>query len=277
MLAKAPRDRLNRTARRRRVRGTTLLIDQQGRVPLQSAGAQSHARPEVAMNRPALDRAVLVLVLAASVALLLPSAAAAQGTPADYARAQKLRATYESLAVDIAGPATAIGKTHRFWYRKTVRGAEQFVVVDADTQQRQPAFDHEQDRGVALEGRRQHATRRRRCRSTRSRSRPTARRSPSTSKAPRTAARLPTRRAARRKPALARRGTRRRTPPPGRQPAPVARRPMGSAHQQLQRRRFVRRVRAPRRASAPTARKATPTSCRRSPGRRTRRRLRPTG
>jgi dipeptidyl aminopeptidase/acylaminoacyl peptidase len=95
------------------------------------------------MNRPALDRADLVLVLAASVALLLPVAAAAQATPADYARAQKLRTTYESLAVDIAGPATAIGNTHRFWYRKTVRGAEQFVVVDADTQQRQPAFDHD--------------------------------------------------------------------------------------------------------------------------------------
>ena len=66
------------------------------------------------MNRPTLDRFVLVPVLAVSGALLLASAAAAQGTPADYARAQKLRATYESLAVDIAGPATAIGNTHRY-------------------------------------------------------------------------------------------------------------------------------------------------------------------
>src|SRR5438876_825839 len=104
---------------------------------------EAHAHPEVAMNRPVLDRAALLPVLAVSVALLLPSGAAAQGTPADYARAQTLRQTYESLAVDIAGPAAAIGNSHRFWYRKTVRGAEQFVVVDADTQQRQPAFDHE--------------------------------------------------------------------------------------------------------------------------------------
>ena len=95
------------------------------------------------MNRRALDRPMFVLVLAVSAALLWPSAAGAQGTPADYARAQTLRATYESLAVDIAGPATAIGNTHRFWYRKIVRGSEQFVVVDADTPQRQPAFDHE--------------------------------------------------------------------------------------------------------------------------------------
>ena len=95
------------------------------------------------MNGSAVNRVVLVPALAVSVALLLPSGAAAQGTPADYARAQKLRATYESLAVDIAGPATAIGNTHRFWYRKTSRGAEQFVIVDAETLQRQPAFDHE--------------------------------------------------------------------------------------------------------------------------------------
>jgi hypothetical protein len=95
------------------------------------------------MNRPVLDRAMFVAVLAVSVALLSSSDAGAQGTPADYARAQTLRAAYESLAVDLAGPATAIGNTHRFWYRKTVRGTEQFVAVDADTQRRQPAFDHE--------------------------------------------------------------------------------------------------------------------------------------
>src|SRR6266516_1619134 len=106
-----------------------------GRAKLRASGG--------VMNRRALDRPMFVPLLAVSVALLSPGAAGAQGTPADYARAQKLRATYESLAVDIAGPATAIGNTHRFWYRKTVRGTEQFVVVDADTQQRQPAFDHE--------------------------------------------------------------------------------------------------------------------------------------
>ena len=89
------------------------------------------------------DRLVLVYVLALSITIALPGGAAAQGSPGDYARAQKLRTTYEALAVDIPGPATAIGQTHRFWYRKTVRGAGQFVIVDADTQQRQAAFDHE--------------------------------------------------------------------------------------------------------------------------------------
>jgi hypothetical protein len=85
----------------------------------------------------------LAPALALTITIALPSSATAQGTPADYSRAETLRAAYEKLAVDIAGPATAIGQTHRLWYRKTVRGADQFVVVDADTQQRQPAFDHE--------------------------------------------------------------------------------------------------------------------------------------
>ena len=95
------------------------------------------------MNPSDLNRLVLAHVLALGATLALPRVAAAQETAADYARAEKLRASYEALAVDIAGPATAIGRTHRFWYRKTVRGAEQFVVVDADTQRRDPAFDHE--------------------------------------------------------------------------------------------------------------------------------------
>jgi dipeptidyl aminopeptidase/acylaminoacyl peptidase len=75
---------------------------------------------------------------------LAPIASAhAQGTAADYARANGLRAKYEALVVDVAGPATWIDDTHRFWYRRTTRGASEFVVYDADTGQKRPAFDHE--------------------------------------------------------------------------------------------------------------------------------------
>jgi hypothetical protein len=73
----------------------------------------------------------------------VPILALAQGMPADYARAEGLRARYEGAIVDIAGPPAAIGQTHRFWYRKSVRGLEQFMTIDADTLQKQPAFDHE--------------------------------------------------------------------------------------------------------------------------------------
>jgi dipeptidyl aminopeptidase/acylaminoacyl peptidase len=81
------------------------------------------------------------LILAAAAAL--PAAATAQGTSADYGRADGLRARYENAVVDIAGPATAIGRSHRFWYRKSVKGGEQLMTIDADTQQKGPAFDHD--------------------------------------------------------------------------------------------------------------------------------------
>jgi len=66
----------------------------------------------------------------------------AQGTAADYERAKGLRAKYEAAAIDIAGAPTWIGNTHRFWYRKLSRGVNEFIIFDADTLQKQPAFDH---------------------------------------------------------------------------------------------------------------------------------------
>src|SRR5262245_51295945 len=66
----------------------------------------------------------------------------AQGTQADYERANGLKAKYESAAIDIAGPATWIGNTHRFWYRKLSRGAYEYIIFDADTLQKKTAFDH---------------------------------------------------------------------------------------------------------------------------------------
>ena len=73
--------------------------------------------------------------------LALPTLA--QGTRQDYARAEALRNKYEGAAVDIAGSPSTVGRTHRFWYRKSVKDGSQFVVIDADTQQKQPAFDHD--------------------------------------------------------------------------------------------------------------------------------------
>jgi dipeptidyl aminopeptidase/acylaminoacyl peptidase len=72
------------------------------------------------------------------------SLAFAQGTPADYARAEGLRAKYEAAAKDIASAPAAVGRTHKFWYRKSApNGGDQFMVVDADTLQKSPLFDHE--------------------------------------------------------------------------------------------------------------------------------------
>jgi hypothetical protein len=81
--------------------------------------------------------------LLACALVAVPLGAAAQGTRADYGRAGALREKYQAAAVGMADPATWIAETTRFWYRRSVAGGHEFVVVDADTRQKRPAFDHE--------------------------------------------------------------------------------------------------------------------------------------
>ncbi|MBM4193650.1 MAG: S9 family peptidase, partial [Gemmatimonadetes bacterium] len=66
----------------------------------------------------------------------------AQGTAADYARADSLRRRWEGLVVDAPEPANWIGNSSRFWYRKGARGGNSFVLADAATGTKAPAFDH---------------------------------------------------------------------------------------------------------------------------------------
>lgn len=75
--------------------------------------------------------------------LLIPAAGSAQVTRADYERAQGLRDNYDALAVNVPGEPTWVEGTHRFYYRRTTPAGFEFVVVDADTQEKRPAFDHE--------------------------------------------------------------------------------------------------------------------------------------
>ena len=75
--------------------------------------------------------------------LLLPFTVSAQVTQADYERAASLRTKFQGLAVNIVERPTWIGKTSRFWYRKSVKGGNEFVLVDAETLTKKPAFDHE--------------------------------------------------------------------------------------------------------------------------------------
>jgi dipeptidyl aminopeptidase/acylaminoacyl peptidase len=82
--------------------------------------------------------------IAALAALLTaPSSALAQGTSADYERANALRARYEALVANVAGPAAWIGSTTRFWYRTATRGSVEFMMFDAALRQKRAAFDHE--------------------------------------------------------------------------------------------------------------------------------------
>jgi dipeptidyl aminopeptidase/acylaminoacyl peptidase len=104
------------------------------------AGAYECGLSEVLMSRFNRWHAITAVLFGVAGA---PGLARAQGAPADYTRAEGLRVKYEAAAIDVAGAPTAIGRTHRFWYRKAVRGGDQFTMVDGDTQQKQPAFDHE--------------------------------------------------------------------------------------------------------------------------------------
>jgi dipeptidyl aminopeptidase/acylaminoacyl peptidase len=88
---------------------------------------------------------VSVLSALSAAAVLLfstPSAAQAQVTNDDYQRAQTLRQQYESAAVFVPDTPTWVGSTHRFYYRRSLANGFEFVMVDADTQQKTPAFDH---------------------------------------------------------------------------------------------------------------------------------------
>ena len=75
--------------------------------------------------------------------VLLCAAPAGAQTRADYERALGLRDRYQDLAMGVADGAAWIGKTSRISYRKSVPGGHEFVMVDAETQQKRPAFDHE--------------------------------------------------------------------------------------------------------------------------------------
>ena len=75
--------------------------------------------------------------------VVLPSLLPAQPARADYQRALGLRDKLQGLAINVPEPIHWIGSMHRFWYRKSVLGGHQFVLVDAETLAKQPAFDHE--------------------------------------------------------------------------------------------------------------------------------------
>ena len=91
------------------------------------------------MNETLNTRLTKVLLLLVTVSVCTY----AQGTAADYERAGGLKAKYEAAVVDVAGPATWIGNTHRVWYRKLSRGVNVYMIFDAGTSQKNAAFDHD--------------------------------------------------------------------------------------------------------------------------------------
>ena len=86
-----------------------------------------------------LGRSFTVLALCLAAAIL----SAQSVTEADYQRANSLRKKMQGLALNVTGPMNWIGATDRFWYRKSVAGGNVFVVMNAATLVKSPAFDHD--------------------------------------------------------------------------------------------------------------------------------------
>ena len=86
-------------------------------------------------------RAVVGLALLLQVAAHAPLRA--QGTAADYLRADSFAARSSGLVVGVAEDPGWVEETHHFWYRTSVEGGHRFFLVDADAATKAPAFDHE--------------------------------------------------------------------------------------------------------------------------------------
>ena len=71
-----------------------------------------------------------------------PAAASAQGTLADYQRALSLRDRYQNAAIGLTDQARWVPDTHKLVYRRTIAGGHEFLLVDAETSAKTPAFDH---------------------------------------------------------------------------------------------------------------------------------------
>lgn len=88
-----------------------------------------------------MPRPIPTLLAAAS--LLLAPALDAQGSAADYARAQGLRRAHRGLVDNSRVTPHWFGTADRYlWYRLDLGKQRRFVLVDAERKRRQPAFDH---------------------------------------------------------------------------------------------------------------------------------------
>jgi dipeptidyl aminopeptidase/acylaminoacyl peptidase len=83
------------------------------------------------------------LTLFAAAAFCAAPVLTAQGTLADYERAQGLQAKARHLVVNTPGAMTWIGESHHFWYPRAVKGGTEFVLGDAEGGSKKLAFDHD--------------------------------------------------------------------------------------------------------------------------------------
>ncbi len=87
---------------------------------------------------------IVALFAAAAVGVSLPATVEAQGRRDDYARAQKfLNEEIKKLAYDGQIDAHWLHGTPQFWYLKDALDSKEFLIVDAASGSKNPAFDHQ--------------------------------------------------------------------------------------------------------------------------------------
>jgi len=89
-----------------------------------------------------MKKTSVLTALPLALVVITASGASAQITAGEYQRAQSLRQQYESAAVLVPETPRWAGTTHRFYYRRSVANGFEWVIVDADTQRKERAFDH---------------------------------------------------------------------------------------------------------------------------------------
>ncbi len=81
-------------------------------------------------------------LLATSLLALVSSTAFAQGTPGEYMRADSLPARVRGKIINQVNATNWVGKTSYVWYRKSTGTGNAYVMVNAETGEKLPAFDH---------------------------------------------------------------------------------------------------------------------------------------
>lgn len=103
----------------------------------------NHRRVRVAGRKRDSRNPVLIFGLLSMVLVLFPARAEAQGTPADYARAELfLSPAVDTLFTDPIVHPHWIGETDRLWYERHTDTGAQVVLVDPEARTAEPAFDH---------------------------------------------------------------------------------------------------------------------------------------
>jgi len=83
------------------------------------------------------------MIYTVTASMSVPLAVFAQGTLADYQKAQDLQSKAKGLVVNAPGAMTWIGDSDHFWYPRSVKNGFEFMLVDATNSSKKLAFDHE--------------------------------------------------------------------------------------------------------------------------------------